>query len=206
MLDIHKLMAVLAERRPIFRKEDDFQKSLESLIREFHPGNVTKLEFNPLPYEKPRIRHDIFVQSGAESTVIELKYPTETVDIEHEGELFELKESGLDADGYYHCVEDIYRLEDTIAKCPNIQSGVFVLLTHRAPFWKKTRPSAGSAVFSLHEGRKLEGKLTYPDNSRSRKREPIDLRGTYELRWRSYSDLSPSKFHQFRYLAVEVGN
>ena len=197
VLDIHGIMKELSEKRPIFHSEADFRCALAEQIRE--TGVSSEIEFEFRPSSDDAVRLDVWVADRG--TVVELKYPTETFNIEHEGERFELKESGLHEHGYYDCVKDISRLEQTVAKHSDVHSGVFVLLTHRPAFWKETRPSARSAVYSLHEGRTLEGNLAYRDNSRP----PINLRGTYELRWQPYSDLGSSKFALFRYLAVEVG-
>ena len=210
MLEIHSIMPELAKKQPIFQVEEDFKQNLARLIRDFRPGSITDFEFNPFPREAERIYHDILVESGLERTVIELKYPTEPVDVEHEGKRFTPKLKGLHADGYYDCVKDISKLERTIKKIPDIHFGVFVLLTNRPAFWQKSSASARSATYSLEEGRTLEGKLAYPDNNPP----PICLREPYELRWRDYSDLEAldniriyeGNKLRFRYLAVEVGN
>lgn len=50
MLDIHDLMQGLAEKRPVFHNEADFQFALASYIREEH-GQPVRLEWKPFPEE-----------------------------------------------------------------------------------------------------------------------------------------------------------
>lgn len=199
VLDIHGIMRGLAKKRPIFHSEADFQFALAWQIRETILDSEVRLEWKPFADENLHI--DIWLRSHG--VAIELKYPTETVSIEHEVEQFELKESGLHAKGFYDCVKDIARLEQTVAKRSDVQLGIFVLLTNRPRFWKKSSRKAKpkDAAFRLHEGRKLAGELTYANNEL----EPINLKGTYNLKWCDYHDLDDGRNSRFRYLAVEVG-
>ena len=133
MLNIHEFMAGLAEKRPIFHREEDFQFALAWHIKEIDPSAEIRLEFfNPFLNEQQRRYMDIFVKS--EGIVIELKYPTKSIKVKHHGEMFAPGLKGAGKKGRYGCVEDIFRIEQALLKHPDVQFGIFVLLANRDDF------------------------------------------------------------------------
>ena len=211
MIDIHRVMKELAKRRPVFHFECDFQLELAREIKKIAPDSNVRLEYPYRPSTGARLeRLDVLVRSERAETAIELKYPTVNTDFEHQDERFTPGMKGLSDKGLYSCVEDISRLEQVIdhPDHPDIQFGIFVLLTNRTIIWQGSSQAANNEAFRLYAGRKLQGELVHKTN----KDQYIHLRGSYELRWCNYRNLKTvdkSKLHkgqpQFRYLAVKVG-
>ena len=77
-LDIHAIMNGLAERRPIFHSEADFQFALAWRIHKTLPDCEVRLEFKPFPYE--RMYLDVWLPT--ECVAIELKYLTRKLTID----------------------------------------------------------------------------------------------------------------------------
>lgn len=209
MLDIHRVMKSLSERRPIFHSEADFQFALAWQIKEANADSEIRLEFKPFPCEYSRMELDIWIPS--EGTVIELKYPRTFLEVLFNGEQFVLKEGADDTDRR-DFVKDIARIEQVIDKRSDADRGFAVLLTNLRRLWK---PPTGSwrthqdAMFRIHECHQLAGELDWkpgtPDGTKGADKDPIKLNGRYTMCWQDYSDLDTRKNSRFRYLAVEVG-
>ena len=64
------------------------------------------------------------------------------------------------------------------------------------------------AAFRVHEGRTVSGALAWAASAVQgtvRGREsPIQIRGSYRLRWQEYSSFPGKSYGSFRYLAVSV--
>ena len=208
MLDIHSIMRGLAEKRPIFHSEADFQFALAWHIKETLLDCEVRLEWNPFPDENLRL--DMWLPTY--STAIELKYPVaEPLNICHDGERF-IPRKRRTPHSRYGFVKDIGRIERMIAN-NKVERGFAVLLTNHPGFWK--RPTSrwqdtDSAAFRLHEDMKLQGTLRWKPGSSHLKtktrRDPICLRRTYSVRWDDYWDFECGGKSLLRYLAVEVGN
>ena len=206
MLDIHRVMKSLSERRPIFHSEADFQFALAWQIKETKGDAEVRLEYKPLPYEFSRMQLDIWLPS--EGTVIELKYPRTKLDVTSNGEHFLLKDGADDLDRY-DFVKDVSRIEGVIDKRSDATHGFAVLLTNTESLWKqptRTWETTKDASFRIHDGRRLAGELDWVKNAPDKERaNPIQLSGAYDLKWYEYSDLETGNKSRFRYLAVEVG-
>ena len=61
MLDIHQVMADLANRRPVFHSEADFQHELALEIRRVWVDCPIRLEFPPFPDRDKRMALDIWL-------------------------------------------------------------------------------------------------------------------------------------------------
>ena len=85
-LDIHGLMRGLAETRPVFHSEADFQFALAWRIRE-ETGQDVRLEFPPFPGEGMYL--DLWVPDIG--TAVELKYVTREHTVAVDGESFSLR-------------------------------------------------------------------------------------------------------------------
>ena len=207
-LDIHALMNGLAERRPIFHSEADFQFALAWRIHKTLPDCEVRLEFKPFPSEGMYL--DVWLPT--EGMAIELKYRTSELDIECSGERFVLAKQDAQDEGRYYTIEDIRRIERVVSKT-RANAGFVIILTNDRSYWKppSRKNATQDANFRIHEGRKLSGKLAWQDGARKRtmKREreaPISLKGSYTLNWRDYSRLRAERNARFRYLAVSVGD
>ena len=207
MLDIHGIMKGLAERRPIFHSENDFQLALDQFIPETIAGSEILLEFNPFARGNSRI--DIWIPS--EGIAIELKYPTQRLNITYKGRRFALKEHSAQDIQRYDFVRDIRRLERVVSERQEAIRGFAVLLTNDASYWNPPAPgwqSTQDAAFRLH-GMKLNGTCAWSEGagegSIKGREAPIVLKGTYNPDWRNYSKLGDERHSRFQYLAVEVG-
>jgi len=217
VLDIHNIMRGLAEKRPIFHSEADFQFALAWHIKDLHIKEKrsdceVRLEWPP---SKENMRIDIWLPNDA--TAIELKHPLDKApEICHDGERFKLG-NYRSAQARYGFVKDIRRLERMVDDERNrVERGFAVLLTNRKRLWKtptSRRKDTRDEKFRIHQGVKLCGTLAWlPESKSSTNEKPICLQGSYELDWQDFSDLKTLdniQIHggnkiKFRYLAVEV--
>ena len=152
MLDIHSIMRGLADKRPIFHSEADFQFALAWHIKESLPYCEVRLEWKPFPDENLHL--DMWLPTY--STAIELKYPVaEPLSIYHDGERF-MPRIRRTPQARYGFVKDIQRIERMIDKHDNIKRGFAVLLTNHERFGKRRHqdgkiPTVRSSEFIIAE-------------------------------------------------------
>ena len=207
MLSIHSLMAGLSQSRPIFYSEADLQHAVAWQIHEAMPESEIRLEFKALPDEARRIYLDIWVPNGG--VAIELKYPTQRLEIAHNGERFSLAEQGAQPIQRYEFLDDVQRLENVLARFDRARAGYAILLTNEPGYWNRPRDSSTiDADFRLHERRKITGRLAWSKSAGAGttkgREQALNLKGSYDLLWRDYSILGSAGNERFRYLAVSV--
>ena len=208
MLNIHTVMTELAKTRPIFHSEADFQFALAWQIREMMPGSQIRLEFKP--FSDGRMYLDIWIRD--QEMAIELKYKTQRMQREHDGEQFTLREQAAQDLGCYDFLKDIERIE-TIKSSGLAKHGFAIMLTNDLSYCRlpkiSRRPKANPTDFRIYEGRVVTGNLEWQDPtapSVSGRQAPINLRGSYSLNWKDYSEVpGTGNFCQFRYLAIAIG-
>lgn len=207
MLDIHNLMADLSNHHKIFHSEADFRYALTRQIRKAIPNCEICLEF---PYRKKNWRLDIWIP--LKEIAIELKYRTNKLELEHDGEHFSLRNHGAQPQGRYAFLKDIQRLEQVVAH-EKARSGVAVLLTNDQDLWDPPKGNRWKttidAAFRLHEGKKVTGELTWSEQASDGtmrtdkgKDQPIRLKNSYHLHWKDYSKLEKKNDRQLRNSAV----
>ncbi len=208
--DIHALLEGLAEKRPLFCSEADFQFALAWEIRKKTEREV-RLEFPPLPRSRKRMYLDLWLPR--DKVAIELKYFTKALEINVSGELFVIREQGAQDLSRYDFLKDLVRLEQVVLKSALARRGMAVLLTNDPLFWKPPTRKTIDAAFRLHRGRPLSGAMAWsetasPGSTRGRE-DPLVLTDSYRCEWRNYGPPireAPGRNNkQFRYLAVEVG-
>ena len=86
MLDIPVLMRALARDRPVFHSEADFQHALAWRLHETIPDCGVRLEYKP---PDKRIYLDLWLEHFG--VAIELNYRTRLLEMEHNGEVFALR-------------------------------------------------------------------------------------------------------------------
>ena len=204
---INDLMDNLAKTRPIFFQESSFRDALAQRIRESYPNTDVRMEFDPGLGSPMRL--DLWLPT--EGIAIELKYPTQELDVEYDGERFALKEHSAQDLTRYDYLKDIQRLEQVVSDYESAKRGFAILLTNDSLYWRPTPAweTRNDAAFRIHEGRTITGEMAWGPKAGSgttRNREaPILLRGSYNLRWQDYSTLSGGGQHnQFKYIAIEV--
>lgn len=195
----------LAQRRPIFHSEADFQLALAWQIQTAHPEARIRLEQRIL--DAPRINLDILATVDDVRIGIELKYLRAKADITVDGERFVLIVGAPDLDRY-DTVKDIARLERLVGD-DLIDVGAAVVLSNNPTFWKPgTGRITGFDEFRMHDGATLTGTLDWGASAgvgtRKGRDQPHTLAGSYLMRWRPYSHVH-GVAGDFRALIVPLG-
>lgn len=200
--DITNLMKDLACERPVFHSEADFQHALSWRIHEASPDGCVRLEY---PFRTEGICVDIWLPDIR--VAVELKYPTQQLELECEGESFALR-FGTRYDGQYHFLKDIQRLE-LLSERGYAQAGCAVLLTNDPLYWEPSARLRGlDKAFYLHDGLRKEGELDWPERATPGAKKGLEksirLRGSYDLQWQNYADVGSGNYRRFRYLMVQT--
>lgn len=203
-LDVHRVMAELAERRPIFHSEADFRFALAWRIAEMKAGCGVRLE-KPFRRDDKTRYLDIWLPTSR--TVMELKYCTRDLSVEHRGEGFALKNQSANDLRRYDFVADLVRIEGLLLHGDASAPGYAVFLTNDPLYWRPGQRTTRDEAFRLHEGRRLEGMMEWRDepgqSATGEREDSLALRERYDLRWKHYCAL-PGAYGEFRYIAVEV--
>jgi len=205
MNDLRETMAALAEARPLFHSEADFQHAFAWQIHAAHPDALVRLETRTRPGE----RLDVLLVIEGRRIAVELKYLLRKLTTTIEGELFALPDQGAQDLGRHAVVKDIRRLERM--RLEGLADDAYaVALTNDPSYWRPgKREGTIDSAFRLHEGRRLVGVLAWAAHAGagtiSGKEKPIELGGDYVITWDDYSQIGGERSGHFRYLAVEVG-
>ena len=203
--DAVEIMSALANERPVFHSEADFQHALAWRLHEAFPEHQIRLEFKPFPDQ--RVYLDIWL-AGDPAVAIELKYLTRRLEATVAGERFNLADQAAQDISRYDFTKDLVRLEAIVANMPRTL-GLAILLTNDSAYWRPPiRDGIVDAAFRIHEGRTLGGDHAWASHAGKgtmAKREAIlALTGSYSLAWRDYSTVPYSSYGVFRYLAVPI--
>lgn len=202
-LDLLTVLPALAERRPIFHSEKDFQHELAWEIRARIPDSQIRLEMPIDDFRAGAI--DLVVIRGSQRMGIELKYCRKTAGIEYDGELFALKQHGAHPLRRYDICKDVSRMEDFRAQ-PNSSAAV-VVLTNDPSYWQGVGTGTVCEQFRLEEGRTLSGILGWSDaasdGTRKGRATSISLKHSYQMNWVDYSDLGVPN-GRFRCLHIPI--
>lgn len=201
--DLDHALASLAKRRPLFHSEADFQHELAWELRERGFARVVRLE---LPFDlSPKRRFNVDLVVGADDgpIAVELKcWPRKWAGVIG-AERFNLKNRGAQDIGRYDYWKDLRRIEEL--KAANlIRWGAAIALTNDFAYWNLVRTGTMAEPFCLHEGRCIAGSAAWHRKSGTTvgRDEVIALKGTYDVRWRSYSH--PPGCGELRYLSLIV--
>jgi hypothetical protein len=209
MIDFNLLLATLANKRPVFHSEADFQHALAWELQLLYPNVNIRLEYRP-PWLDRRNYMDIWVIDEDTAIAVELKYKTRSVDISIGHEQFALQNQAAQDLGRYDFVKDIERLERVVAAGRQVV-GYAIILTNDSTYWNLPRKNDSvDADFRIYEGRVLSGLLSWDprasEGTRRGRTDSIHLTDSYRLGWRSYSDLDGPQHMEFRYALVQVSN
>jgi hypothetical protein len=205
MFDLFATMKMLAEERPIFHSEADFQHALAWALHTQHQRGAVRLEFKPFPEE--RFYLDMWIRVGEEACAVELKYPTRGIDVKVGNERFVLRDQAAQDITRYDFIKDLVRLERVVG-AGLATTAIAILLTNDSAYWKESlRPASVDAAFRIAEGRTLAGTLTWashagPGTMRGRE-TPLALVGSHVVRWTDYSSF-PGSYGTFRYLGLAI--
>ena len=204
-LDIVDVMSKLAGTRPVFHSEADFQHALAWCIHSSLTDGDARLEYKPDPIEPVYL--DLWLPRIG--VAMELKYRTQEVAHDHNGESFALRDQAAQPIGRYEFLKDIQRLERVLRRRTDVRAGVTVLLTNDHTYWQQpSKLDTVDAAFRLDDGRRVTGEMAWSERTSAgtmkRREEPIRLEGSYHLQWQDYAVLSGKRHGQFRYLAVQI--
>lgn len=207
MIEIGEVLFALARQRPIFHSEADFQHAFAWELHQRLLSASIRLE---LPVQvKRQLRHiDIWVTYQDAVLAIELKHKTRGLATQVGSEEYKLKDQSAQDIGRYDFVKDIQRLEQVAIAYQNL-TGYAILLTNDSAYWTKpTNYSTVDADFRLHNGRVLEGLLSWGANAsegtKKNREQPLELQGKYCLNWSDYSHPSSGSYGEFRSLVIGV--
>ncbi len=202
-----RLMERLARHRALFHSEADFQHAFAWELRQFAPEWDIRLEV-PVRAETGVVHLDLLACLGEFRMAIELKYKTRALTTSINGEDFALADQAAQDLGRYDFFKDLLRIE-TFVHSGGKRSGYAIFLTNDSAYWKQ--PSAldhGYASFAMNDERKVSGALAWGERASAgtrRKREvEIGIRGSYDLRWTSYSSVATKRYGEFRFLCIEA--
>lgn len=207
--DIDQVLEQLAEERPVFHSEADFQFALAWQINKMTPNAGVRLEW-PFSLDGANRHLDIWLRTPG--IAIELKYRTRHLSIEHEGEQFSLKNQMARDLGRYDFIADIRRIEQIVNDRRTVDrnksaQGYAVLLTNDHLYWENGGEGTVDEAFRIHEGRGLEHKMAWAqwasEGTTGERKDPIKLDGLYKMQWKPYSQLATEN-GEFRYLAVNI--
>ncbi len=160
MLDIPRVLADLATRRPIFHSEADFQHALAWEIHRLLPNASVRLEL-PVAHMNKLLHVDVWVVQGDAVLAIELKYKTRAFSMSSNGEQFILRNQSAQDLGRYDFIKDIQRLERIASARTNVV-GYTIMLTNDSAYWASREGySPLDAEFRLYEGRTLHGLMNW---------------------------------------------
>jgi hypothetical protein len=198
MLDLlERSMTALAQRRPLFHGEADFQLALGWELHIQEPSAHVRLGQRLL--RDPTVALDVLIRLGDGRYGLELKYLKTHLSADVEGEHFDLAPSATDVDRY-DVLRNVARLE-RLVDGGAVEAGSAIALSNAAELWD----GASGDAFALHEGRQVAGPLEWATAQPRRGREnPIELRGAYTLHWRPYARVAEDPNGELRYLAIAV--
>ena len=208
LVSARQVLAALANERPVFHSEADFQFAFAWQAKMLNPALKVRLETHP----EPMVRLDLELvdSDGGHGVAIELKYMTRLWEGIVGGERFALKNHGASDLRGYDVVKDVHRVERFVAHRPG-WSGLVVVLTNDPGYWRPRTHgrSTNADAFRLGEGVVLRGERAWGPNTggTSRGREPaLVLTGNYPLVWNDYSHVDDGPAGSFRSLVIDVGN
>lgn len=132
MIDLNAILNSLAQQRPVFHSEADFQHALAWKIQKHLPDAAVRLEY-PISNQNSRRYLDIYITQLRRPVAIELKYKTRAVTVQIGSEKFTLKNQSAQDIGRYDFIKDIYRLEQML-KADQKGIGYAILLTNDSAY------------------------------------------------------------------------
>lgn len=208
-MEIVHVIESLRKKRLLFHSEADFQFSLAWEIQLFYPTAEIRLEY-PSPENDSNKHIDILVRNNGLAYPIELKYKTKKLSAVVNGEEYHLKNHGAQDNGVYDFVKDLCRIEFFAPHLDGFKCGYALWLTNENYYWKApTNPNAGHAAFSVHDGAKKTGIMSWGAHLSSgtikgREKE-LQLMNEYCIGWNDYSNLEVDG-GAFKYALIQVGD
>lgn len=202
-----QIMEQLAQHRPVFHSEADFQHAFAWELHHAAPELDMRLEV-PFRSATGNIHLDVLARSASVQIAIELKYKARALKTALRGEDFVLLNQAAQDIGRYDFFKDLSRLEAFVSGNPQ-RIGYALFLTNDSAYWKA--PAAlthGYAAFAMNEGREVSSSLAWGESAsagtRRGRENNVLLAGSYGLQWKQYSSLDVKSYGTFRYVCVHV--
>ena len=206
LADVEATLKRLADDRPVFHSEADFQHALAWSLREQFPDLAVRLEY-PLPSESGRAYADIWLPTREGPIVLELKYWKRNLQVTIDGEEFNLGDQDARDLCRYDFIKDVTRVERLVAE-DYARGGAVIAITNDPGYWSQGRRGTFDAEFRIQEGRRLTGTLRWDSETgdgTKRGREPdLRLLGEHRVVWQHYSTVGAGGYPEFRYLFLPV--
>ncbi|SRR5258708_3610683 len=210
IVELNQIIQNLANERPIFHSEADFQHALAWLIHEKYPSCRMRLEVNPYTNGQ-RAYLDILFYINKIPIAIELKYKTRKLDISYSGEDFHLLDQSAQDAGRYDFIKDIGRLERFASAHPR-SCGFAIFLTNDANYWQPAKRQSATTFdqFRIHDNSILQGRLQWGNlasaGTQKGREQVLELINEYPLHWHDYSEVIDTSAGRFRYLLLATHN
>ena len=210
IVELNQIIQKLANERPIFHSDADFQHALAWLIHEKFPSCRMRLEVNPYT-DLQRAYLDILFYINKLPIAIELKYKTRKHDISFGGEDFHLLDQSAQDAGRYDFIKDIGRFERFVSAHPR-SCGFAIFLTNDANYWQPAKRQSATTFdqFRIHDNAILQGSFQWgvlaSAGTRKGREQALVLVNEYPLHWNDYSKVTDTSVGQFRYLLLATHN
>src|SRR5262249_20900520 len=143
--DVHSIMAAVAERRPVFHNESDFQHALAWEIQLTKPDAQVRLETRP----RPGVHLEVLVTLKDARIAFELKYLLRNLSTTWAGEDFLLPSQSAQDVRRYDFIKDIVRLESLVPSLADV--GYAITVTNDPSYWTaSSRANLADAAFRIH--------------------------------------------------------
>lgn len=202
-----RLMERLAQHRPLFHSERDFQHAFAWELHQLSPQLDIRLEV-PVRADGSAIHLDLLGCLADDRIAIELKYKTRALEVSLNGEEFLLADQAAQDVGRYDFFKDLLRIENFV-RSGTRRIGYAIFLTNDSAYWKAPAGlDHGYAGFAMNHGRKVSGALAWgakaSEGTRRKRESELGINGTYELGWLAYSTVRAKRYGEFRYLCVKA--
>jgi len=215
MIDLHQVLARLSKERPIFHSEADFQHAIAWRLHQENTTASVRLEYpvtallqsDGIGTAEPTAHVDVWMRSGTETTILELKYLTNKLKLTLDEEPFALKGHAAQDVRCYDVFKDVVRLERLVEKVPG-SVGYVCVVTNDAIYWKPPGHSRScfKDAFRMHDNLLISGTLAWgigaaPGTIKNRE-QCLVLNGEYTACWGDYSNFPGERNGRFQYLLL----
>ena len=191
---LETILKNMAESRPVFHNEQDFQFEYAWQIKTKFPGWKIRFE-RPFEFEQKDGRIDLWLE-GDVTYVIELKYPHRKITrgerCKINDEYFCLKDHGANDYAGYEFFRDVSRMEEVKTRHPKVRTFAIILTNMAALWdWKNRNEERYWDEFRMYDGRVIDNQICDWKGGKGNhgdKEEPITLKGRYEFHWQEYSE------------------
>ena len=207
-MEIRRIIEKLCISRPIFHSEADFQFALAWMLQSEYPDANIRLEYLISNGSNKKEYVDILVTYREKVFPIELKYKTRKLQINFNGESYDLANQGAQDEGCYGFVKDISRIELFSKTIPNFAKGFAIWLTNDPWYWKNPKSwnsNTMDAEFRVYENFIKAGTMGWIGDKKEKEfQNPIILEGEYHINWFNYSNFNQI-YGEFMYSLNTVG-